>query len=186
MNRKHECITQMARPKTAGLVFVTSMAILFAAGPAHSQEVPNGDGYITDLKNCQTITEDAARLNCYDAAVGKVVAASDNGNVRIVSEAEVAKTKRGLFGLNINLFGGSDDKDAELDLLQSVITKVSVSGSTVFITIEEGNAVWKIPNAKPRIKRAKPGDTVEFKKASFGSYFIRINGRIGVKGSRVS
>jgi hypothetical protein len=33
--------------------------------------------------------------------------------------------------------------------------------------------------------RAKPGDKVEFKKAALGSYFIRINGAIGVKGRRI-
>ena len=36
-----------------------------------------------------------------------------------------------------------------------------------------------------RIGRIKPGDSVEIEKASLGSYWVRFNGRNGVKGRRV-
>jgi len=121
--------------------------------------------------------------------VGKVVAASDEGEVRIIDREDAKKTKRRLFGFSLpklGLFGDDDDKDEEIELFQSTITNVSISGrNTVIITIEDGNAVWRIPSAKARTMRAKPGDKVEFKKAALGSYFIRINGRIGVKGRRI-
>jgi hypothetical protein len=175
------------RLKLAGSTILAATAIMFSASAAYAQDTTDSDPYIDSLKACQTMADDAARLACYDAAVGKVVTASDEGEVRIVDKAVVTKTKRGLFGLGIPDFGllSGDDDEEKLDLLQSVITKVSISGSTMFITIEDGGAVWRIKNAKSRIKRAKPGDPVEFKKAAMGSYFIRINGKTGVKGSRV-
>ena len=40
--------------------------------------------YLESLKACQNITSDAERLECYDEAVGRVVTASDEGEVRLV------------------------------------------------------------------------------------------------------
>ena len=159
-------------------------ALLLGALPANAQDSKEDSEYIAGLKACQTIADDTERLSCYDNAVGTVVTAADEGTVRIVDKEQVKKTKRGLFGLNIGgLFG--DDEGDELDLLETTVTAVSVSGNTVIITVEEGDAVWRIKNAKSRIKRTKPGDTVVFKKASLGSYFVRINGKTGVRGSRI-
>ena len=173
---------RMFRSKWIASILSIGAATVSTVGSANAQETGKDNIYITGLKACQLVAEDAARLSCYDTAVGKVVTASDDGEVRVIDEAEVKKTRRGLFGMNLKLFGSDEE---EQNLFQSTITDVSVSGSTVFITIEDGNAVWRIPSAKSRTMRAKPGDPVEFKKASFGSYFVRINGQIGEKGSRV-
>jgi hypothetical protein len=45
--------------------------------------------------------------------------------------------------------------------------------------------VWEINNAPARFRPIKAGDTVIFKEASLGFYFIRINGQMGVKGKRI-
>ena len=161
-------------------------ALSFGTASVSAQDEKSAEGYVDNLKACQSIANDAERLSCYDSAVGRVVAATDQGEVQIVNKEDIRKTRRGLFGFSlpkIDLFGGDDDEE---DLLQSVITDVRIQGrNTVFLTIEEGNAVWRIPSADRRVMRTRPGDTVEFKKASLGSYFIRINGRNGVKGRRV-
>lgn len=160
-------------------------AALIASTNVSAQETKSDNStYISDLKTCQTIADDAARLSCYDAAVGTVVTASEEGAVRIISEEEVVKTRRGLFGLGIDLFG-STGEEGDLDLFESIITNVSVSGNTVYITIEDGAAVWQIKNARSRTKRAEPGDPVIFKKAALGSYFVRIDGNIGERGTRI-
>ncbi|MGB7408188.1 MAG: hypothetical protein WA908_06745 [Pontixanthobacter sp.] len=145
--------------------------------------------YLAELRKCQIEPDDTARLLCYDNAVTPLVAATDRGEVRIVDEAVVEKTKRGLFGFSlpdISLFRDRDGKDEQLDLLQSTITSVSKRGRNVlYFTIAEGDAVWRISGASRQVMATEPGDTVEFKKASLGSYFIRINGRTGEKGRRI-
>ena len=45
--------------------------------------------------------------------------------------------------------------------------------------------MWQVTNVPMRIGRIKPGDSVEIEKASLGSYWVRFNGRNGVKGRRV-
>lgn len=145
--------------------------------------------YLDQLKKCQALVDDTSRLECYDKAVGQVVTASDEGEVRIIDKEDVEKTRKGLFGFSLpdlGLFKGKEGEDSEQDLLESVVKSVRVQGrNTVFLTIEEGNAVWRIPGADPKVLRTKPGDKVVLKKAALGSYWIRINGRNGVKGRRV-
>ncbi|MCP5384290.1 MAG: hypothetical protein H6920_07185 [Sphingomonadaceae bacterium] len=143
--------------------------------------------YLESLKACQNITSDAERLECYDEAVGRVVTASDEGEVRLVDRDDVEKTRRGLFGFTLpklRLFG--DGEEGEMDLLESKVTRViSVRGDTVVFEIEEGS-VWRMTDAPARvIRRLEVGAPVVFKKAALGTYFIRVDGLTGIKGKRI-
>lgn len=176
--------------RTGRLIGSGLIGCLLCAPVAKAQNSPEAQpDYLEQLKNCQTLTDDTLRLECYDKAVGQVVTASDEGEVRIIDKEDVEKTRKGLFGFSLpdlGLFKGKDGEDSEQELLESVVKSVRVQGrNTVFLTIEEGNAVWRIPGADSKVLRTKPGDTVVLKKAALGSYWIRINGRNGVKGRRV-
>ncbi|MXO56371.1 hypothetical protein GRI36_05700 [Altererythrobacter gangjinensis] len=173
------------------LIFSIGASFTLAA-PASAQDEPGqanpSTGYVEALKTCQSIADDTERLNCYDAAVGRVVTASDQGEVQIVDAEAIEQNRRRLFGFSlpkIGLFGGAGAEETD-QLLESVITGVRASGrNTLFITIAEGDAVWRITGASALTMRTKVGDPVVFKEAAMGSYFIRINGRTGVKGRRV-
>ncbi|MDP5103876.1 MAG: hypothetical protein NWP98_08120 [Erythrobacter sp.] len=144
--------------------------------------------YVDELKSCRAIADEAARLACYDAKVSTIVAASDAGDVTIVDREDITRTRRQLFGFTVPDIGifkdDSQDKEAA-ELLDTTITGARrVSAKTWRFTTAEG-AVWEINNAPARLASIKAGEPVQFKKASLGFYFIRINGQLGVKGKRV-
>ena len=174
--------------RLAQTTFALAAAWILDASTLSAQDTARPPEYLDALKRCQTIAEDVARLACYDSAVGRVITATEEGKVRLIDKEDVEKARRGLFGFSLpklKLFG-DDAESAEPDVLQTIVTKVSFDGrNTVLLTVEEGGAVWRIPSADYPTLQTKPGDTVEFKKASLGSYFIRINGRLGIKGRRV-
>ncbi|MEO9463647.1 MAG: hypothetical protein ABJ242_13035 [Marinomonas sp.] len=150
-----------------------------------------GANYLIALKACQTLSEDSARLACFDKAVGSMVTANAAGEVQVVDKEDVEKTRRSLFGFalpKIALFGGDDDSKEgkkKRNLLETTITSVSYrSRKIIFFTTDEG-ATWRISNAPPRLRTVKAGQTVVLKRASMGSFFIRIDGQLGVKGVRV-
>lgn len=176
------------RPATrVGTLFAAGAAGLLALGgtaPANAQEAD----YIEALKACRAIADAAERLACYDAKVGSMVSASEAGDVRIVDREDVRRTRRQLFGFTVPdldiLEGDEQDKEAS-ELLETTITGARQLNSKVWrFTTEEG-AVWEINNAPRRLAPIKAGDSVIFKKASLGFYFIRINGQMGVKGKRI-
>lgn len=171
---------------------VLGAAAAFATCATAADRKPSESEYLQALRSCQPLADAAARLACYDAAVGRVVAASEEGEVSFVDREDVERTRRRLFGFSlpdIGIFGGGSDdgdEDEELDMLESTITSARRTSDDAWIfTIEEGDAVWQIRNAPMRLGRLKPGDKVVFKKAALSSYFIRVNDQIGVKGVRV-
>lgn len=145
--------------------------------------------YLAALERCQIISDNDDRLTCYDTAVGRVVAAAADGDVTLVDREDVKTTRRNLFGLKIpdlGIFGNADDETEDDELFQSTVTGVSFrERKAITFTIADGDAVWRIGDPPARLRRLKAGDTVVFKEAALGTYFIRVNGSTGVKGRRI-
>lgn len=164
----------------------TGSFVIFAGlcSPAAAQE-KDDDVQLAPLRECQAITDNEARLACYDREVAAVVAASDSGDIQVVDKEDIRETRRGLFGFSLpktGIFGGGDDEDDEV--MTSQITGVRTVGREGYqITIAEGS-VWQI-NDPPRRFRPKVGDEVELERAAMGSFWFRLNGQNGVKSRRV-
>ncbi len=168
---------------------ITLLAVSLAAisAPVLAQDDAAPD-YLQALKGCQALPDASQRLLCYDRAVGEMLTASDQGDLQIVDKEAVKQTRRRLFGFSlpdIGLFQAGKGSDDELDELDSVVTSVRRLQSDAFIFAIEDGGWWQVNNAPMRLTLPKTGDKVTFKKASLGTYFIRINGQIGVKGKRV-
>ena len=161
------------------------IAALPVASMAVAQPIADDDAKIEALRQCASISADSERLACYDVHIGAVFSAVDDGEIAIVTQAEVDETKRSLFGLR-GADSGVLGRGKETTALTSTVTSVSYFGRDAFrFVIEEGGAVWQVTNAPMRIGRVKTGDRVEIERAALGSYWVRFNGRNGVKGSRV-
>ena len=172
------------------LIPFAAASLVLTAAPAAAQaefEIEDSD-QLEALRACKDIAEDAARLACYDSAAGKLTAAIESGEVQVVDKEDVKEARRGLFGFSlpkIKLFGSDGDDGEQLEMLESTITSVSRTRGGYIFQIKDGDATWEIKKAPMRLRTPKAGDTVVFKKASFNTYFIRIEGQIGVKGTRI-
>lgn len=176
-----------------GLTLACLTASLMTVSPAVAQEqrqkgtsIQNSP-LIGKLETCTAITDNADRLACFDREVGALVGATNEGEVKVVQTEDIAQARRRLFGFslpNIGLFG--DASEDEITLLQSTITKVQQVGPKEWhIWIEEGNAQWQMKGTSIRTRAPKVGDPVEFKPATMGTYWIRVDGRNGVRGNRI-
>ncbi|AOL24407.1 hypothetical protein Ga0102493_11264 [Erythrobacter litoralis] len=177
----------------AGCAFAAA-ALLASGGVLKSQDTsPTGDTVVRadildQLKTCQRIQDDTERLACFDAGVGSLVVASEAGDVRLVDREDVRRTRRQLFGFSVPDVGilKGDEKDSEAtETLTTTITSVRYRPRRrAEFTTAEG-ARWEIFKVPTRLADIEPGDEVELKKASLGTFFIRINGQMGVKGKRI-
>lgn len=164
-------------------------AFVLAAPPAAAQDETAAASvdYLEGLKSCQQIADDAQRLACFDRAVGTIVTAEAAGDVQVVDREAVRQTRRSLFGFrlpSLGIFGKNDDEEVE-ELFTTTVQSVRyLSGRAARITTAEG-AVWEMNNIPRNRRRFEPGDTIEFKEASLGFYFLRIDGQTGVKGRRI-
>lgn len=155
------------------------------AAPANAQDAEDRGNQLQALRDCRTIEQNEARLTCFDAAVDSVIARQDSGELQVLDKEDVAETRRGLFGFSLPKIGiFSSDDDEENSILQSRITGLRRLRSDHWeIEISEGS-VWRATNT-PRQFRPEVGDEVELEKAAMTSYWLRVNGALGVKASRI-
>lgn len=160
-------------------------AAAFIAVPAHAQDADKSESRLQELRECRAIEQSGARLACFDAAVANVIARQDSGELQVLDKEDVAETRRSLFGFSLPKIGifTSDDEE-ENSMLQSRITGLRRLRSDHWeIEISEGS-VWQATNT-PRRFRPEVGDEVELEKAAMSSYWLRVNGELGVKARRI-
>ena len=159
---------------------------------AQAQEGDDPDP-LDPLKVCQAQADPTARLACYDTAVGAIVTAEEQGDLRIVDREMVRETRRSLFGFSLPDFGifggdedGEDEEEEAFDSLVSTVTSVRYMTPNSFVfRIAEGDALWQVDDAPRRLLTVESGDAVEIEKGALSSYFIRFGKQGGVKGRRI-
>ncbi|OBX19142.1 hypothetical protein A9995_08360 [Erythrobacter sp. QSSC1-22B] len=165
---------------------MVSAASVAVAHDSPASQVSSSD-HIAELKACRGIAVEAQRLACFDRSVGAIIAAADSGEVKVVDREDVRETRRSLFGFalpRLGIFGSVDDEE-DISMLTSSITGVRrLPRDTYIITIAEGSK-WQVNNAPLRLRPPEVGNSIVLKKASLGSFLIRIDGQIGVKGRRI-
>lgn len=168
--------------KHVGLVYLT-LGILLASTPAAAQE--GGTDPLAELRQCSGIEENDARLVCYDEQAGALLMAEESGEFRVVDREKAEETRKGLFGFSGIKLPFFDDGE-DIDEIASTVTRVRSYGRDGWLlTIEDGAAVWRISNAPMRFQKPEPGDEIVIRRGALGSYFLRVDGQLGVKGRRV-
>ncbi len=144
---------------------------------------------------CASLGDDAERLACYDAAVGRLQAAEEAGEVTTVSRAEVEEVQKEAFGFSLPSlpklampkFGGGDkDNDGSLDSLTVAVAGIKPSkvyGLT--ITLESGQ-VWQQTDGRRVFYSRKIGvKEATIKRAAFGSFMIKLDGGVAFRAKRI-
>src|SRR6201999_1884675 len=144
------------------------------------------------LLHCRTITDDAARLRCFDGAATALDQAAQRRDVVVVDRAQVRESRRRLFGLalpHLPIFGGSDNghdnDDEEVAQIESTVASAVRNDLGQWqVPLQEGGT-W-IPTAFNQIALApRSGDAVVVRRGPLGSYMMRIGRQPGVRVRRV-
>ncbi|WP_187334706.1 hypothetical protein [Novosphingopyxis iocasae] len=145
--------------------------------------------YLADLNSCRSISEDAARLACYDAISTTIVQAEAKGDLKIVDRQQAKQARRSLFGFrlpSISLFRGKDGDEEDVSEIDSVITAVRpLGGGKYTIRIKQDDATWQTTEASPFFRQPDTGADVHIERGSLGTYFLKVNGGKRVRAQRV-
>jgi hypothetical protein len=140
------------------------------------------------LVRCRAVTDDSARLRCFDAAAATLQQQAENRDLVVVDRKQIQETKRGLFGLdipNLNPFGGGGgDGVEEIKSIESTIRSAHTDGDGRWVITLEDNSTWAQTDNYPLAVNPKRGHKVKIVKASMGSYMMRVNGQPGVRAKR--
>lgn len=174
--------------RAIGLGVMTTFMIDVAAVAAQGRPGPRADA-VQKLIDCRAMTDNGARLACFDATVAALDVAEAKGEIVVVEKEQVKAVRRQAFGFtlpSLNIFD-RDDKSERTEALERITAKLvraSRNGAGKWVMELEDGAVWIQTDSESLPRGAKAGSTVEIRKASMGSFFINVDRQRAIRASR--
>jgi hypothetical protein len=164
---------------------------LAALAPAPAVAKPKAqqagsNALIQALSTCRGISDENARLACYDAASARLAQAVESKELVVLDRQEIRQTRRGLFGFsvpNVPLFRG-ESGEQESQIEATIAAAGSLGAGKWQIRLED-DALWQTTEAWLGLSDPRPGQKIVIKRGTLGNYFLRINGQRGIRGRRV-
>jgi hypothetical protein len=149
--------------------FALAVFCVFALARAASAAEPLDQVYA-----CAAISESAARLACYDAAVGKLKSAEQSGDLAVVDSEKVRQVQKESFGfrlpslpkLVLPKFGGGEPESVTAKL-----ERLRTNSEYKAVFYLENGQVWRQIDTNTTT-RIKPGQIATVRKAALGSFML--------------
>lgn len=160
-----------------------------ATPPALAQDQGGpAQAVVEAISSCRSVSNDNARLACFDRAVNQLNVAIASKEIVILDRAETRKARRSLFGYTLprlRLFGNEADEQAEaIQEINTTIKTATPSGQGLWrITLAEGS-VWQTSEADSAIV-ARAGQPIRIRAGALGSYFVRFSNGRSVRARRI-
>jgi hypothetical protein len=173
-------------------------AALAAAGAAHAAgkvSQAKRAAVLQAIVDCRALTDTAARLACYDAASAKLDEAEASGQVVVVDREQAKQVRKEVFGLQLpsldifNLGGGGKAASAiakgdDVDRLVATVKQAWRQSDGKWIVELDTGAVWRQLEDADIARDPHPGSKAEIKKASLGSFMLKLDGQPAFKAHR--
>ncbi|MGZ9100067.1 MAG: hypothetical protein ACXW3O_10215 [Brevundimonas sp.] len=157
---------------------LSSLAAAAAAATLAGQTPPPQERpeTLSRLMACRGVADGAARLACYDAAAGALDTAERQGEVVVIDRAQVAETRRQLFGFEMptlpRLFG--PEGATAIESIETTLQGASRNNEDRWIFRLADGGVWRqIDSDRVRFEN-RPGQPVRVRKATLGSYLLTV------------
>lgn len=170
---------------------VLALCLLTAAGLATAALAqPKGEGraqILQELVDCRKLTDDTARLACYDKASASLDQAEQKGDIVVVDREQARKVRRQAFGFalpSLSLFEKGETPE-ELENVTGEVAVASVNGAGKWTIRLKDGAVWVQIDNNELHRTPKPGNPVKIRQAALGSFMMSINNGGGFRVKRV-
>ena len=144
---------------------------------------------VAAISACRAVADAAARLACFDQAVGALDTALANQQLTVLTRNDVRQTKRSLFGFSIPklpFFGGKDDGEPDIKQVTAKVAGLRSLGYGKWQVRLEDGAVWQTIEPFASDYEPRSGSNVTIKQGMLGNYFLAFSGVPSVRGRRVS
>lgn len=178
----------------ASVALAAALAVLtLAAAPASLAQSSTGGAkaaraaVVQKLVDCRKLTDNVARLTCYDQAAAAFDQAEAKGDVVVIDRDQAREVRKQAFGFtlpSISIFQKGEPKE-DLDTFDGAVATARHDGAGHWVIKLEDGAVWAQVGVEELFKTPKPGMKVKIRKAALGSYMMVIDNQGGFKAHRV-
>jgi hypothetical protein len=162
-------------------LFLASVLFVAIATPAVAQQQPaQAPGVLEQVYACAAVTEEAARLRCYDDAVGRLRAAQTSGDLVAVDRVQAQEIERESFGFSLpslpRIFSrpdgaGGTTEAAQTERVTMRVAAVRQRNTGMYVVTMDNGQVWEQTD-QISLRRLRAGDTVEIRRAALGSFML--------------
>lgn len=158
----------------------------FARAPA--ADTAGRAAALKTLSDCRAITDDTARLACYDAASAAIEHAETSGELVVVDRGQVRDAKRSLFGFDtsaMNFFDrGPSETRVEVENVTLTIDRAYRADGGKWVMVMTDGQIWRQIDTNGPYDPPKHGSKAEIRKAALGSYFVNVDGQTAIRARR--
>ena len=182
---------------TALAVTTLSLALTYLAcldvGHAAEPAKPRRAADLQAVLDCRAETDRDKRLACYDDAAAKLDEAASTGKVVVVDRAQARQVRREVFGLklpSLDLFsqvGGDKSGNGgaeQIDRIEDTVTRAWRQPNGKWAVELSDGAVWRQIDDEPVDHDPHAGSKAMIRKASLGSYFLKLDGQRAIRVDR--
>jgi|SRR5579875_1623154 len=185
--------SRLAAPRLREAVIIAAMgSVLLSSGAASSKAAEPGGSraaVLQALTDCRKLTEDAARLACYDKAAGAFDQAESQGQVVVIDREQAKAVRRQAFGFNLptlHIFDRAAKNEEGVDHLELKLDSVHHDNEGHWVFVAADGAVWRQTDTQTIVRDPHSGSKLLIKSGFLGSYFCKVDGQPQVRCQRVS
>ncbi|NEX91477.1 hypothetical protein [Caulobacter sp. 17J65-9] len=178
------------RANTKIMALAASAALLAGAARAEAPAPARAD-VLQKLSACRGLAEDAARLACFDAATAAMDAAEKKGDLVVMDRGQIREAKRQAFGLELGgafrIFdraSADGGKSEEIDEVTLTVARASRDREGHWVLTATDGQVWRQIDGERVNEAPKQGSKMEIRKASLGSFFLKVDGQRAIRARR--
>jgi hypothetical protein len=131
------------------------------------------------LLDCRKVTDDAARLACFDKAAAAVDAAASSGDLVSIDREQRKAARRQAFGFTLPTLGFLEhgEKGEGADRITATVAEAHEDGNGRWVVRLEDGAVWVQSEAQMLGRTPRKGSTAVITKGVMGSFFMTVDGQ---------
>jgi hypothetical protein len=155
-----------------------TVALLAAALLAQASPAAERPALVKSLSACRGISDNGARLACYDKAAAGLDEAEQRGDVVVIDRARAVAAHREAFGLPVPslAFVTRALAPGDVDRITGVVRTARPDASGRWTFALEDGAVWRMIDGE-LMRPPHPGSKVSIRRASFGSFLMSVDGQ---------
>ncbi|MFN3537838.1 MAG: hypothetical protein ACK4Y4_10355 [Brevundimonas sp.] len=159
------------------------VAALTFPAMAQAQEASRPE-LLNRLTACRAMTDQAARLSCYDAAVEALDVAEREGEVVVVDRNQVRESRRALFGFDLPslpAFGRVAAAEEEVSSVETTLSRASRGGDGKWVFRLADGSVWRQVDSESVFFANREGTEVRVRRAALGSFMMTVGSSRAVR-----
>jgi hypothetical protein len=159
------------------LVFGLALCLLFASAAIAQTDAPHQEQpqVLTDVFACANTPDDVARLACYDAAVGRLQQAQQQGQVVSIDRERATALQRESFGFTLpnlaRLLPSLGGAGSEVARMESEISRVIERPDNRHTFVLANGQTWTEVEPQSAFN-VRVGDSITIRRAAFGSFML--------------